>query len=334
MIQFPEFLARFDRLPTHLDAPETPVAPEIASPAPETSTSRAELVDTFRHSGWRSHRQAVLDAMVDLRLPHRRIEAFSHCGSDFWIMRSTADQELFRVVPDHCHDRFCVPCGGQRQSTIRRNLNRLLHDEPHRFLTLTIRHDQESLDVLLDRLYRAFRLLRQRRMWKDRVRGGVAFLEVTYDPVKASWNPHLHCMLQGFYLELQALSRLWLCCTGDSHNVKIKLIKQKRVVVDYVTKYATKPLSPSILADAEPLATVIFALSARRMIITFGSWKNWKLLEDPRDQGWALFAHLSDVRRGWQGADELCDNILAMLPTADPNSGEFVVHVENVEPDD
>ena len=272
--------------------------------------------------------------MVDLRLPHGRVEAFCECGSDFWIMRSTVDRELFRVVPDHCHDRLCVPCGGQRQSIIRRNLARSVPEIPHRFLTLTVRHDQEPLLILLDRLYRAFRLLRHRRFWRDRVQGGVAFLELTYDPQRQSWNPHLHCMLQGGYLELRALSAMWLACTGDSHNVKIKLIRQTRVVIEYITKYATKPLPASIVSDHARLCEAIGALTARRMVITFGSWKRWNLLDDPHDKGWELFAHLAAVKRGWRDDDVLCENILAMLPTANPQTGEFVVHVDGVEPDD
>lgn len=335
MITYPRQNALgFQPVLTHLDTLETAVATKTTSSTEETSEGRLALVDTFRHSGWRADRQAILDAMGDLRLAYERRNAFCVCGSDFWIMRSKVDRELFKIVPDHCHDRFCVPCGGTRQSIIRRNLHRLLKDQPHRFLTLTIRHDRESLAVLLGRLYRAFRLLRQRRLWKDRVRGGVAFLEVTYDPVRESWNPHLHCMLEGLYIHRPDLSALWLCCTGDSHNLKLKLIRQKRIIVDYVTKYATKPLPASIVSESEPLREAMAALIARRTIITFGSWKNWRLLDDPRDESWEVYATLRCVRIGTTGDDLLCENIIAMLPTADPNSGEFVVHVDGPQPDD
>lgn len=318
---------------THLEYQETPVAPETSPLAEETSPTPLAPVDNFRHSGWKHARLAIFRAMQELQLPYERLSAFAECGTDCWLMRSTTDPEHFKTVPDHCHDRFCVPCGGQRQATIRRNLDHLLKHEPHRFLTLTIRHDRESLPVLLARLYKAFRLLRQRTLWKERVRGGVAFLELTYNSERGDWNPHLHCMLEGLYIDLQDLVQLWLACTGDSRNVKIKLVSDRHVVTNYITKYTTKPLPASIVEDPDALKEAIRALIGKRMIVTFGTWRNWKLLDDPADKGWEFFAHLRAVRSYSIPDDLLCENILAMVDSADPRTGEFYVHVEVPDPD-
>lgn len=320
--------------PTHLDTSETTVESKSASPIEETTSSRIELVESFRHSGWKADRARILDAFYDARVSCSRTVAFCACGSGHWVMRSKAEPERFKVIPNHCHDRMCVPCGGARQAVIRRNLDRLLTDVPHRFLTLTIRHADEPLAVLLTRLYRAFRLLRNRRLWKDRVRGGVAFLELTYNDDTGSWNPHLHCMLEGLYIPLPDLSALWLCCTGDSHNVKIKLIRNKPYVIGYVTKYATKPLPASVVSNEMALVEAIEALAKRRTVISFGRWKNWKLLDDPGDEGWELFATLESVRFQAMCDDPLCSVICSMVDTADPHTGEFTINLDLPPPDD
>ena len=177
-------------------------------------------------------------------------------------------------------------------------------------------------------------MLRNRRLWKDRVRGGVAFLEVTFDADKRSWHPHLHCMLDGLYIHRPDLSALWLQCTGDSHNVDIKLIHSKSEVARYITKYITKPLPTSVVSDETALVEAIGVLAKRRMVITFGKWKNWKLLDDPRDEGWELFATLESVRYRASCDDALCDVICSMVDTADPHTGEFVVNLDLPPPDD
>jgi len=270
--------------------------------------------------------------MIDARLPPARIHAFANCGTSHWIMRHKDDPDRFKIVPDHCHDRFCVPCGGSRQAVIRRNLHVHLRNQPHRFLTLTIRHHDETLATLLLKLYRGFRRLRQRTLWRERVRGGVAFLELTYAPDRNSWHPHLHCMLDGDYIDLQDLSRAWLAATGDSKSVKIQYIRDPATVTRYITKYATKPLPASVLRHHAALVEAIHALNARRTVITFGSWRNWRLLSDPEDHGWQLFDHINAVRIRAHYDDPLAMNILAMICTADPHTGEFYVHVQSDHP--
>lgn len=317
---------------THLDGLETNDSTG-SSPASQGKEPGPDgLVATFRHSGWAKDRAKVRAALVAAGVAGSRISAFSSCGSGLWVQRSIDSPEIFRVVPDLCHDRFCVPCSRQRQLVIRRNLESHLDDSPHRLLTLTVRSETESLEVLVDRLYRAFRRLRTLRFWKNRVTGGAAFLEVTFNPERGSWHPHLHCIIAGKYLDLQDLSSHWLSCTGDSKAVDIRLIRGRSAVLGYVTKYATKAFAPCVLARPEQLKELVGTLAGRRAVISFGKWQKWGLLADPGEAGWALFEHLNAVRfRATQG-DELCENIMAMLATADRRTGEFIVLVDLEDP--
>ena len=310
---------------SHLDPPETPVEPETIGPPREDLDTDLGLRHNFRHSGWTHDRQLVYAALCDLNVSYARREAFRTCGSSFWVQQHRTDPERFRLVADHCHDRLCIPCAGTRQAVIRRNALRLIPDRPHRFLTLTIRNVGQDLATMLNRLYTSFRKLRQRSIWKTRVFGGVAFCEVTYNAERQTWNPHLHCILDGYYIDRPDLSRAWLAVTGDSFNVNIRLIRTKYAVVNYVTKYATKPLPHSVIVGGASLPEAIEAFKRRRLVLTFGTWRNWKLLETTDDSDWKLYDHLEAVQAAARSGNRVALNILAMKHTADPHTGEFHV---------
>lgn len=321
-------------VPTPLDPVETVVDPSCSPLGPEDAPIRLRPVETFRHSGWKADRERVYDALLAVNTSYSRRESFRVCGSGHWVLRRTDDRTAFRVVPDHCHDRFCVPCGGQRQAVIRANLARRLQDHPHRFLTLTVRSNGEPLSDLIKHLYDSFRRLRARAFWKRHVTGGCAFLELTYSEQRRSWHPHLHAMLEGRYVDLQDLKRTWLGVTGDSHAIHIRIVRRKPDVVNYITKYATKPLPPEVLRRPDCLEEAIQTLQGTRMVLCFGTWRNWKLLEDVAEVGWELFGHLNSVKCQALDGNTLCQNILDMMPTADPDTGEFTVIDDGPAPDD
>lgn len=317
-----------DFAPTPLDPTETTVGDVPAASTPIVSAPAFGLAESFRHSGWARDRQRTYVALIHAGSSFSRIMAFAGCGDGTWILRNKANPELFRAVPDHCHDRLCVPCSLARQSTIQRNLESKLDSSPKRFITLTVRSDGEALQVLLDRLYRAFRLLRSRAIWKDRVQGGCFFLEVTYSAEGGGWHPHLHIIAAGKYFDRQLLSREWLSATGDSERIDIKLIRDRRSVIRYVTKYATKVICASVREDLNRLAILVDCLHGRRMVQCFGSWLRWKLLDNPADEGWEFFGHVNDVRLKAIDGDPLCENIISMIPTSDLDSGEFTVELD------
>lgn len=338
-----------------LDPLETPVEPLLTSAFWDDAPALYELRDVFRHSGWRRQRQLIFDAFLDLTrsgyrieiagdrprayvyqpntVPFHRIEAFRTCGTGFWILRHTDDPARFRIVPSHCHDRWCTPCSAARRNTIRKNLDRLVSTRPHRFLTLTIRHHEEPLSELIRRLYAGFRRLRQRQLWRDRVDGGVAFLEVSFNPETRSWHPHLHCVLEGSYVHRPDLTRAWLEVTGDSHAVDIRIVRNRSRIIDYISKYSTKPIPASAVDDPAALREAIATLTGRRFLIQFGAWRRWKLLDLQTDENWTLYCHEADLPYLATSDDPLAENVLAMLPTADPFTGEFVVILDGVPPD-
>lgn len=330
----PGFTTVLAPLSSQLDPIETPVRQDSCSASVGEPDLETGLVATFRHTGWAQRREAIHAAMFDARSPEARRSRFGRCGADRWIMRSTAQPDTFKVVTAKCHDRFCSPCTIDRQAVIRRNLQPRLPEGRYRFLTLTIRHQHEPLRVLLNHLYASFRKLRQTAHWKDRTDGGVALLELTYNDDAHSWHPHLHCILAGRYMDVVLVRRSWLSITGDSDQVDLSEIHSKPKAIRYVCKYSTKAMPTNIFRDRSTLVELLDGLSSRRLVLTFGTWKNYRLLEDPEDRGWEAFDSVQGLIIRRSQDDELASRILSMLTTADVRTGEFVVDLDLPPPEE
>lgn len=317
-----------------LDPVEMPVTQDPCSPVDGTPDTETGIVDLFRHAGWAARRAAIADAMHYSNASVARHGNFKRCGADRWVMRSKLHPDTFKVVTAKCHDRFCSPCTVDRGAIIRRNLETKLTDGRYRFLTLTVRHRHEPLRTLLNRIYTAFRKLRQTMHWKDRVDGGVALLELTYGVDRNGWHPHLHCIIAGRYIDIVIIRRSWLAITGDSFQAHVRKIPNKSRTIGYVCRYATKAVPPNIFRDRSLIAEALDALHNRRLVLSFGTWKNYRLLEDPRERGWEAFDSISNLIARRRDDDELASRVLSMLPSADLRTGEFVVDLDLPPPEE
>lgn len=313
---------------------EIAVRQDPCSPFDGTLDRETGLVDTFRHTGWAKRRAAIHAVMWAAGCRINRINRFQRCGADRWILRSRTRPDTFKVVTAKCHDRFCSPCTVDRAAVIRRNLESRLTDGRYRFLTLTIRHHHDRLHPLFNRLHAAFRKLRQTAHWQDRVDGGVAMYELTYNPHANGWHPHIHCILEGRYIDVVLLRRSWLAITGDSTGVDISEIRSKARAIYYVCKYSTKAMPTDVFRDRAALTEALETLSKRRLILCFGTWRNYRILEDPEQRGWEAFDSVTGLMLRRSNDDQLASRILAMLPTADVHTGEFVVDLDLPPPED
>lgn len=221
-----------------------------------------------------------------------------------WLFRHKTNPRLWKIVPSHCHDRLCTPCQASRSATICQNLAKHLQDHPHRLLTLTIRSNDDPLTDQLNRLLRAFRRLRRDKLWTARVTGGLAFVEITWNPETTQWHPHLHAILDGAYIPKPDLNAAWLAATGDSNITHITLVRSPRAVSRYVTKYATKAYQHAITADDDALDELVLAVKSRRTVIPFGAWRRWRLLTDDKDKDWRLVCHSAELDHAGPAASD------------------------------
>lgn len=303
------------------DATET-TPPDLDETADATAFP-ADLDDSqrFRHSGWRHTRNRIYHALQRTEQSPSRIRAFCECGKRAWVWESTAGEAVdHRVTCDWCHDRFCEPCGTGRAYAAARKLTEHCEGREVRFLTLTVRGRKgDHLKFLLDRLRKAFSELRETALWGNAVDGGAAFLEIKHEK---QWHPHLHCIIEGRYLDQKRLSAAWYAITGDSMIVDIRAIDQQGTRLKYVAKYASKPLDPTVTKTPRWLDEAIVALKGRRMIQSFGSWYGVVSDEDSLDSIastlggkaiWRQVGTLPDVWRRAVNGDARMVSILTAL---------------------
>ena len=240
---------------------------------------------SFRHRKHEWHRDRVLASFGRLEIDEIRQRAYASCGSNAWLVQSESEKREFALRSDCCHDRWCPACAKTRASIIRHNIQPLIEQRTCRFITLTLKHTDEALTDRISRLFSSFARLRKLKLWTDSIDGGAAFTEVKINTETGRWHPHIHAIAVGRYLPLQRLKAAWLACTGNSHIVDIRIIKDPHKVASYVTKYVTKPADNNLYRIPEALDEAIVAMRGRRLVATFGTWRATALLRwEARDE--------------------------------------------------
>lgn len=277
---------------------------------------------SFRHRQYDWHRTRVLAAFAELETEELRQRSYASCGAHAWLMQSVSDRSRFSLRSSTCHDRWCPACAKTRARVIQTNIAPLVEGKQLRFITLTLKHNDDGLSDRLDRLHFCFRLLRKLAIWKNAVAGGAAFIEVKINKETRRWHPHIHILCVGDYIPAQKLRAAWLACTGDSHVVDIRIVKDPRKIANYVTKYVTKPADNDLYRDAKALQEAIVAMKGRRLVATYGSWRATALLKyEPQDEWSPVLEWPEFIRRIHQG-NTWCINAMTCLTKYDFDSND------------
>lgn len=225
----------------------------------------------FRHSGWALKRNRIYRALLATGQSCRRVANFADCGNTLWLWR---DGHELAITCNRCHDRLCEPCQRERQQDVTEGILLKCHDALGRlrFLTLTLKHSDTPLGLQIDRLISSFKLLRKHPQISAALLGGVWFLEVKLDKSGARWHPHLHCVVEGTFIDQKTLAKAWFETTGDSYIVDIRAVDSVRDRARYVTKYSTKPLHVDVSRNHEKLCEFTSAIKGRRLYQCFGTW--------------------------------------------------------------
>ena len=273
------------------------------------------LAQCFRHSGWHLHRERVAKALWRTRQSLARMLSFATCGASAYVYRSVKDPTLYKVMGSACHDRFCVPCARERGQVLAANIRDRLEGTVSRFITLTLRTDELSLREALDKLQKSFNALLKSPLWRSRVDGGVAFLEVKYNPNLNRWHPHVHAIVQGSFFPQSQLADLWQRVTGDSRVVDIRAVTSHRAILHYVTTYCSKAMRSTDFPGDAILDEAIHALHGRRLARTFGTWRGVPLTQYLSADDWEPVAPLVDLLADAVRGDHAAHSIIASLRT-------------------
>jgi hypothetical protein len=293
----------YEELIAQLDPSETTEGPNHTAAIPGKVTPVEDAETRFRHSGWRERRDKTRDCMLLAGASCQTMNRFNNCGAAAWVMQDKNDPRRLRVQCERCRSRWCEACARERRTLIQMNLAKHLPKARLRFITLTLRSTDADVETQIKRLYSSFRKLRQRKQLKARLKGGIAFFELTFTPERNQFHPHLHIIYQGDYIAKELLSAQWHQVTGDSFIVDIRELPRPDHAIGYVAKYASKAIGSSVWKDTPAFVQVIQALKGVRTLFTFGCWKGFKLLEAPdSDVEWVTIGKLQDlVKRAAEG---------------------------------
>jgi len=279
--------------------------------------------DAFEHSGWRSGRIRTFRAMIDAGVATSTIDAFNACCGYRWVAAAVKNPAKYRVVSNRCHNRFCRVCSGSNAACASRLVAGYIKDKRVRFITLTLKSTDDPLATQLDRLRDCFHTLRHKKRWTDRVKGGIAFFEITFNAETRRWHPHLHILTEGAFFPHDLLKSLWHQITIDSSIVDIRAVANATQAARYVAKYATKGWNASVQHDRVALTEAITALKGRRLALVFGSWKGFTLKPDPDKEEWAPLLSLPALTKLAETGDTFAQDLLNHLrsPNENPTPG-------------
>ena len=251
----------------------------------------------FRHSGWIMERTRVRRALVAVNSKESRLERFDNCGGDC-VVEWSKSRGRHRLKANYCGDRFCVPCCRARAARARAKLQSLVKGHQPLFITLTIASGKRSLIDALNHLLKSFAKLRRSKLWTGSVTAGAYVIEIKRGSGKGQWHPHIHALCIGCFMPQRELSDAWKQSTGDSFIVDVQRVRQDEKAVGYLGKYITKGWSAEVTRDHDSLVECIIALRGRRLLGTFGEWRNVDLeRQDDGLEDWTRVGRLGDIIR-------------------------------------
>lgn len=238
------------------------------------------------HHTWLGLRLRTFAALRAACVSETRLRSFALCGSSFWVWRNKAEPHRYLLTRNFCHDRLCQTCASRRAWLIRSNLRPHLKSRDYRFITLTLAHNDDPLKDRISFLFNAFRALRNSASWKGAVTGGIAFTEITFNAATHRWHVHLHVVVTGTWYDGQALREDWRIVTRGSRIVDITFVNNPDTVATYISKYSVKGPGDTITHDEARFVEFIDAVRGRRLVLCFGTCKNWRPLKTGSLDGW------------------------------------------------
>lgn len=207
---------------------------------------------------------------------HNLRRQYERCRTDAWVVQHEDTLEL-RVASRKCNQRWCAMCQKTKRWIIMNAVTEWAEKKDHvKFVTLTLKSSADTLESQVSRLYDSFRRLRNSKVWRQSVRGGVWFFQLTVNRSTGMWHPHLHILVDSDYIRQRALSNRWLDITCDSKIVDIRKVHKVEDAAEYVARYATSPGDLLKCSVAEG-AVMMIGLKGRRLCGSFGNAKGISL---------------------------------------------------------
>lgn len=326
--------------------PITPVAPPrgAASPlsggAPPPALTSLDDSETFDdlvlqtthaqrriHRAWASERAKIVYAFASSeneKLIKRGYTIAQCCSSPMVMLSGGGDVSL---CPIRCRDRLCPLCALRRAREAAEKYGVAVATmDSARHLVLTAPAIDAPLAEQLRGMQDAMKRLRQHRVWKQRVDGGLYTIEVTFNARSGQWHPHLHVIIDGEYFphhELmdawrQALSTcdLWSDLQpGDRVIVNISAVHNRKQLARYIAKYIAKP-AELCSWSLSCIREYSLAVAGKRMMHTFGTLHGVKLgVDDANESDPESRSLIGVAELDWRGINghRVAEEAIALL---------------------
>lgn len=214
---------------------------------------------------------------------HNLEKQYSRCRTDAWVVQHEETLEL-RIASRKCNQRWCPMCQKTKRWIIQSSVKAWAAKQPHlKFLTFTLKSTADSVEDQVSHLYKSFIKLRRTAFFKNKVRGGVWFFQITVNNSTGLWHPHIHVLVDSDYIPKRILKNAWLKITLDSHIIDIRKVSSPEKAAEYVARYATIPADLLTCTIAQGAALII-GLKGRRMCGCFGSARGLALRPRTSDE--------------------------------------------------
>ncbi len=221
----------------------------------------------------------------------------SNCRSLAMFQRNEETGKV-RVTSEHCGLRWCPLCAKARQGRIMNEVSGWFEKVRRPvLLTLTLKHTPAPLKHQVHYLYKDFKKLRNRKLFRKNSKGGIWFFHIKRSKADGLWHPHLHCLMDSNWIDRKALSVLWCKITKGSHIVHLKTVENPRNSVSHAARYAAEPCDVSELSFDDGLE-VFYAMHGKRLCGTWGTGRKMDLRKpkDPESGNWKNVGDWNEVQ--------------------------------------
>lgn len=203
-------------------------------------------------------------------------DRFANCRKYAFFVRHVRTGEL-RIHANHCRLRWCPYCAHSKSMIVASNVTDWIRSvSGAKLLTLTLKSSNNPLAFQLESLLKSWRRFRSLAPMSKGWRGGVWFLQITFNRETEQWHPHLHILIDGDFIPQKLLSLKWLTVTKTSNILDVRSVNSPDKVGQYVSRYVARPCLLTSLY-LEQRIILYSALHGRRLCGTFGSMKGVNL---------------------------------------------------------
>lgn len=253
--------------------------------AKKTELQAQILLETVRKK--KEKNRKIIENLRKLKLNKKAVR-IEDCGTFVYI--SEIDNAAKITNANFCRERLCRVCAWRRQAKFVAQTNEVLNSVAYLglryiFITLTVPNVKGTeAPQTISKMMKAWNKISRQKLFKNAAVGYIRSLEMTYNPERGDYHPHIHALVAvrntyfqyAEYITADQLRQSWADAYGvtvdhaaNIPNIDIKAVsleqerKSMLEVLKYSLKWADTEMTPEVVS------TFISALTGRRLI-SFG----------------------------------------------------------------